>query len=106
MIIGQKETSLYFNINFRNEPNIQFADNILKEYYACLDKIYFSGPTYFAPIIKKIINNIKEENHILEYHALMVLSDGKNEDFKDMVDALVEESYLPLSVIIIGIGTN
>ena len=106
VIKGQKDVSMCFNINFKEDPNIQYVDNIMKEYYACLDKIYFSGPTYFAPIIKKIISDIKKEDDILEYHVLMILTDGKIEDYEDTVDALVEGSFLPLSVIIVGIGDN
>ena len=106
VIKGQRNTSMCFNINFKEDPNIQFVDNIIKEYYSCLDKIYFSGPTYFAPIINKIIQTIKNENDKLEYHVLMILTDGKIEDFEETVDALVEGSFLPLSVIIIGIGDN
>ena len=86
----EKDVSMCFNINFKEDPNIQYVDNIMKEYYACLDKIYFSGPTYFAPIIKKIIGDIKKEDDILEYHVLMILTDGKIEDYEDTVDALVE----------------
>jgi hypothetical protein len=95
-----------FNINFKEDPNIQYVDNIMTEYYACLDKIYFSGPTHFAPIINKIISDIKKEDDILEYHVLMILTDGKIDDFQETVDALVEGSFLPLSVIIIGIGDS
>ena len=106
VIKGQKQASMCFNINFKDDPNIKYVDNIMKEYYSCLDKIYFSGPTCFAPIINKIISEIKKENDILEYHVLMILTDGKIDDFEDTVDALVEGSFLPLSVIIIGIGDN
>ena len=104
VIKGQRNTSMCFNINFKEDPNIQFVDNIIKEYYSCLDKIDFSGPTFFAPLINKIIYDIKNENDQLEYHVLMILTDGKIEDYEETVDALVEGSFLPLSVIIIGIG--
>ena len=105
-IKGTNYTSMCFNINFKDDPNIKFVDNIMKEYYACLDKIDFSGPTYFSPIINKIIDDIKIENDILEYHVLMILTDGKIEDYDHTVDALVRGSFFPLSVIIVGIGDN
>ena len=106
LIKGQKEVSMCFNINFKKDPNIQYVDNIMKEYFACLDKIVFSGPTCFAPIINKIISEMKNEDDIMNYHVLMILTDGKIDDYEDTVDALVEGSFLPLSVIIIGIGNN
>ena len=100
----EKGTQMCFNINFKEDPNIQFVDNIMKEYYSCLDEIVFAGPTNFAPIINKIIENIKKENDNKEYHVLMMLTDGIIDDLEDTIDTLVEGSYLPLSVIIIGIG--
>ena len=35
----------------------------------------------------------------------MILTDGIIEDMDDTINALVESSFLPISVIIIGIGT-
>ena len=104
IINGEDRASMCFNINFKEDPNIQYVDNIIKEYYECLNRIEFSYPTYFAPLINKIINEIKKEEDILEYHVLMILTDGIIDDYQDTVDALVEGSFLPLSVIIIGIG--
>ena len=39
------------------------------------------------------------------YYILMILSDGQINDMTHTSDALVEASHLPLSVIIIGIGS-
>lgn len=104
IIKGQKSASMCFNINFKNDPNIKYVENILKEYRNCMDKIYFSGPTYFAPIINKVVEEIKKQNDIFEYHVLMILTDGIIEDMEETIEALVEGSFYPLSVIIIGIG--
>ena len=106
IINGQKEPSMCFNINFKQDPNIKHVDTIIEEYYSCLNKITFSGPTIFTPIIKKVISEIKNENNKFTYHILMMLTDGKIEDLEDTIDALVEGSFLPLSVIIIGIGDS
>ena len=104
IIKGQKSASMCFNINFKNDPNIKYVENILKEYRNCMDKIYFSGPTYFSPIINKVVEEIKKQNDIFEYHVLMILTDGIIEDMEETIEALVEGSFYPLSVIIIGIG--
>ena len=93
-----------FNLNFKENPEIYTIDNIIKIYHECLknDKLTFSGPTEFAPIINKVISQIKDNN--LEYHILMILTDGVIDDLQETIDALVKGSFLPLSVIIIGIG--
>jgi len=100
------ETSYCFNINFDDNPEIELVDKIIEVYHECIQKILFSGPTYFAPIINKIISNIKEQNDPREYQVLMILTDGIIQDMRDTIDALVEASYYPLSVIIIGIGNT
>jgi len=40
----------------------------------------------------------------MNYNILMILTDGIIDDMKETINALVEASYLPISVIIIGIG--
>ena len=98
-----------FNINFNDEnPEIGEIKNIIKYYRESLDKVELSGPTNFSPVIKKVMEDIKdelenkkEENH---YHILLILTDGVITDMKDTVDNIVEASKLPLSIVIVGIG--
>ena len=104
--IVNKARSFCFNINFKEDPNIKFINNIIECYHECMTKIKFAGPTNFAPIIKRIINDIKAQNDPKEYQVLMILTDGIIQDMKETIDALVEGSFYPLSVIIIGIGNT
>ena len=99
-----KLASMCFNLNFENDPDIYTIDNIIKTYHDCLKKetLTFAGPTEFAPIINKVISKI--EKNQLEYHILMILTDGVIDDLQETIDALVKGSFYPLSVIIIGIG--
>ena len=101
------EVSNCFNLNFKNDPNIYTIGNIIKTYHKIIeqDKLDFTGPTNFAPLIKKVISRINQ-NNLFEYHILMILTDGVIDDLQDTIDLLVEASYLPLSVIIIGIGNK
>ena len=106
---GKKKVSHCFNINFNeDDPNIKTIDNIILFYKESLDKIELSGPTYFSPVIRKVMREInddlknrKEENH---YYILMILTDGVIIDMNETIDCIVEASKLPLSIIIIGIG--
>ena len=104
------EVSHCFNINFDDNPEIQTVDNIIKKYKESLEKVTFSGPTNFAPVIKKVMSEInddlennKEENH---YYILLILTDGVITDMKETVNCIVEASKLPLSIVIVGIGEN
>ena len=40
----------------------------------------------------------------MNYNILMILTDGIMDDMDDTIDALVEASFYPISVIIVGIG--
>ena len=94
-----------FNLNFQSDPNIHTIPNIIEEYHKALEKVVLSEPTNFAPIIQATNNMIKEENNNLKYNVLLILTDGKIDDEKETIDELVNGSTLPLSVIIIGIGS-
>ena len=101
-----KEASMCFNLNFSENPDIHTIDNVLKIYHDCIetDKLTFSGPTEFTPIIQTVISRINEKE--FDYHILMILTDGVIDDLQQTIDVLVEASLLPLSVIIIGIGNE
>ena len=93
-----------FNLNFQENPNVSYIEGILDEYHNAINKVELWGPTNFAPIIREINKIIKEEKNKLKYHILMILTDGIIDDMDDTIDELVEGSFLPLSVIIIGVG--
>ena len=97
-----------FNINFKNDPNIKGIKNILTTYRQSLGRVTLAAPTYFSPVIDKVIGEIKydlkykqKENH---YYILLILTDGVVNDIAQTKDKIVEASYLPLSIIIVGIG--
>ena len=98
--------NMCFNINFKQNPEIYTIDNVIAEYRNCLRRIQFAGPTEFCPMIRKAIENIRKENNPLEYHVLMILTDGVIVDQQNTIDAVIEASFLPFSLIIIGIGND
>ena len=109
---GMNKVSHCFNINFdqNDDPNIHGIDNIIRCYRDSLKKITLSTPTFFSPIIKKVINEInydlsnkRNENH---YYILMILTDGILKDMEDTINCIIDASKLPLSVVIIGIGEH
>ena len=104
-IKGTYQVSHCFPINFNaNDPNIQTIDGVLGAYRNVLQSVTLSGPTYFAPLINKFISDVKLNNNRMVYNILMILTDGMINDMDNTIDALVEASFMPISVIIIGIG--
>ena len=93
----------------QNNPEVNSIDNILKLYREKVPKLRFSGPTYFAPLINTLNNTVKDElsqGKTMNYNILMILTDGQIGDMRETIDALVEASFLPISVIIVGIGNG
>jgi len=90
-----------------NDPEIVGIDGVLQTYRNVLNNTQLFGPTYFHYFIDKLNAEVKQDvdrENFNNYHVLMILTDGIIEDMDQTIDSLVEASYLPISVIIIGIG--
>ena len=105
---GADQVDHCFPLNGNMEdPEIEGIDGILETYRNVLKNTQLYGPTYFHYFINKLNETIKPDiarEDYSHYHVLMILTDGIIEDMDETIDALVEASYLPVSVIIIGIG--
>ena len=105
---GNSKVSHCFPLNGNpNDPEIETIDGILKAYREVLNNSKLYGPTYFHYIIDNLNETVKKEtegNNYKIYNILMILTDGIIDDMDETINSLVEASYLPISVIIIGIG--
>jgi hypothetical protein len=84
------------------------TQGILEAYKESLSKVKLSGPTLFAPIIqaacqKAAAANCTQENQ--KYFVLLILTDGVINDIDAAIDSIITASTLPLSIIIIGVGS-
>ena len=101
-----------FNYPINNnvsDPNIHLIDNVLKEYRNFITKVVLWGPTNFAPMIRDLNREVKDDinkGNFMHYNILMILTDGQINDMQETIDELVEASFLPISVIIVGIGNG
>ena len=85
-------------------PEVQGVNGILGCYRSTLHNIKFSGPTYFAPILKQMIQIVRLRLQEMSYHVFLILTDGEIHDMMETKDLVVEASELPMSIIIIGVG--
>jgi hypothetical protein len=95
-----------FPLTLSEQTSIVGIDSVLECYKRILPQLAFSGPTYFSPIIRQILSNIQSEKNSNVYNIFLILTDGMINDMMDTINVLVEASYLPLSVIIIGVGNS
>ena len=90
-----------------DDPEVFGIDGILSVYRNALSNTQLFGPTFFHYFIDCLNNKVKRDldaENFVNYHVLMILTDGIIDDMDDTVNSLVEASFLPISVIIVGIG--
>ncbi|NXQ97029.1 CPNE7 protein, partial [Sagittarius serpentarius] len=102
------EVSHDFAINFNpDNDECEGIQGVVDSYQSCLPKIQLYGPTNVAPIISKVARVAANEERTKEasqYFILLILTDGVVTDMADTREAIVRASYLPMSIIIVGVG--
>jgi len=95
-----------FNLNFSNEnPEVDGIQGIMQTYKSALPMLELSGPTYFTPCIMKTIDYVKSKGVDNSYYIMLIITDGQITDMDQTRLAIVEASLLPISIIIVGVGT-
>lgn len=102
-------TSSCFPLSLGQDPMCQGVNGILEAYRRALHSVRFSGPTNFAPLIETVSRKAKQRINTQtdqNYDVLLILTDGVVSDFELTVDRIIAASHMPLSIIIVGIGTR
>ncbi|XP_031572817.1 copine-3-like [Actinia tenebrosa] len=103
------QTSHAFPLNFNPaNPQCEGIIGVVAAYKACLAQIELSAPTNTAPIIQQVAELASEASRqttASQYFVLLILTDGVLSDMAETKYALVCASYLPMSVIIVGVGS-
>jgi len=85
-------------------PYCAGIEGIVQAYRNCLQVVELYGPTHFAPVIDHVVQYASAYSNGEYYFIFLILTDGAICDMSQTKRALVEASYLPISVIIVGIG--
>lgn len=107
--ISSSQTQHIFALTGKpEEPYVYGLQGIFSTYHSALSQVKLSTPTYFADIIDCAVqfseHNQKENTGV--YTILLILTDGAIHDLEKTIDKLVEGATKPLSVIIIGVGSD
>jgi hypothetical protein len=99
------EVSHCFPLTFTDNPNVRGLEGILAAYRSAVERVLLCGPTNFAPVIsvatKLAIDGFMRSR---TYTILMIVTDGALDDMQPTIDAIVDGSDAPLSVLIVGVG--
>jgi len=96
----------FFKMNFNDKDLLHGYTEIEKSYKECLKKISFCEEDYLSPLIENIKNLISKnyELNIYNIFFLLISNPPVKEDYQKCIDLFISNTFLPLSVIVVGIG--
>eukprot|EP00357_Protocruzia_adherens_P001906 CAMPEP_0115012566 /NCGR_PEP_ID=MMETSP0216-20121206/24822_1 /TAXON_ID=223996 /ORGANISM="Protocruzia adherens, Strain Boccale" /LENGTH=531 /DNA_ID=CAMNT_0002381665 /DNA_START=35 /DNA_END=1630 /DNA_ORIENTATION=+ len=88
-----------------NAPEVYQLDGMLKTYHRSLTMASLSGPTLFGSVYHAVLRarECLEEGN-LGYIVLLIITDGEIHDMRESINQIVAGSFLPLSIVIVGVG--
>nr|CAD2181347.1 unnamed protein product [Meloidogyne enterolobii] len=87
------------------ERSVEGIQGVLDAYRYAIVNTQLYGPTNFAPTIREFVHKCQQfPRDGTKYQVLLILTDGIITDMQNTIEALIEASHEPLSIIIIGIG--
>lgn len=98
------EHSFPLTFQFDN-PFVSNIEELISVYRSALTKVNLYGPTVLSPLINNAIKASMSSGKN-KYLILLILTDGMIDDIAETTDAIIEASYLPISIVIVGIGKN
>lgn len=89
------------NLAGADKPCQDFKE-VLVRYNEAVRSVSLSGPTSFAPIIRRGMRHVRDSGN--RFHILVIIADGQMEEEGPTIAAIVEASQLPLSIVLVGVG--
>jgi hypothetical protein len=82
---------------------------ILQAYQDCVSRVRLGGPTLLSPLLEYNTDLIRQKGGCTQtkqwYNILLIISDGVITDMAKTIGDIVAGSALPLSIIIVGVGS-
>ena len=89
------------------DPEVEGVEAVEVAYRHACASLNFHGPTLFAPLIHTsslYASSRPVTQTDQRYYILLILTDGSINDMDQTLHEIVEASFLPMSIIIVGIG--
>lgn len=88
-----------------SHPYCKGIDEILGHYRRQLASVKLYGPTNFSNVINNTAAIARQFQDGKHYFVLLIITDGIISDMVQTMSAIVNASRLPLSIIIVGVGS-
>jgi len=96
-----------FFLNLTSDPYCSGMDGVLAAYHQSLNNVQLYGPTNFSPVINHVAKFARAYQHDpSNYFVLLIITDGVITDLDATKNAVINASNLPLSIIIVGVGSE
>eukprot|EP01137_Pigoraptor_chileana_P000536 Opistho-2@36895 len=111
-IQGGETVRFDFPLNFSDtNPYCSGVAGIMAAYRNAIPQVVLWGPTNFSPVINHVARfaaqSVKDgwgANDQQRYYVLLIITDGEITDMPETISAIVNASFLPMSIIIVGVG--
>ncbi|XP_057464602.1 E3 ubiquitin-protein ligase RGLG2-like [Actinidia eriantha] len=99
---------------YPDERSCNGFEEVLSQYREIVPNLCLAGPTSFAPVIEMAMTIVEQSGG--QYHVLLIIADGQvtrsvdtehsqlSPQERKTVEAIVQASKLPLSIILVGVG--
>ncbi|XP_071448291.1 copine-8-like [Hetaerina americana] len=101
---GHISHEFFVNLSTDN-PYCTGIEGVLSAYRNCIRQVQLHGPTNFSPVIQHVAKFASVFKDGTNYFILLIITDGVITDMVKTVKAIVSASTLPMSIIIIGVGS-
>merc|ERR1719471_1513019 len=96
-----------FFLNLTTDPYCAGVDGILAAYHQSLYNVQLYGPTNFSYVIRHVARFARAfQSDPSNYFVLLIITDGIITDLEATKSAIIDASDLPLSIIIVGVGSE
>lgn len=90
------------------DPECDGLEGVIEAYKNSVNKVTLNGPTKFAPMFEFLCDmaeaeEVSQTNQ--KYFICLIITDGAIHDLENTIDQVVRGSSLPVSFIIVGVGS-
>jgi hypothetical protein len=93
-------------VNETGSPKLAGVFSLLNAYAAIIEKLQFDGPAELLPSFNQALQGIQDQGEIKEYLVFLVMIHADPVDLSKFLEAVHAHQSSPVSVVIVGIGTN